>query len=129
MKGLIVRAPWVDRILDGHKVWEIRGSRTTMRGRIALIRSGSGWVVGTVDLVDCLALTPDTYYQAESQHGISGTSDRPLPYRRLYAWVLKNPERFAVPQPYSHPQGAVIWVNLPQIEPNSPSHEVKPCDQ
>ena len=113
MKGLIVKQPWIDGILDGRKVWEIRGSRTTIRGRIALIRSGSGWVVGTVDLIDCLALTPDDYHHAEALHRIPQTVDRPLPYARIFAWVFADPQRFDNPIPYSHPPGAVIWVNLP----------------
>ncbi|PSR23395.1 MAG: hypothetical protein C7B45_03535 [Sulfobacillus acidophilus] len=116
MRGLIIRQPWIDLILNGRKRWEIRGQATTMRGRIALIQSGSGLVVGTVDLVDCLALTPDDYYEAEPFHGIPQPIDCPLPYPRIYAWVLARPHRFAVPIAYRHPQGAVIWVNLPPLD-------------
>ena len=37
MKALIVREPWIDLILDGHKTWELRTQPTSIRGRIALI--------------------------------------------------------------------------------------------
>jgi hypothetical protein len=52
MRGLLIRSPWIEEILRGRKTWEIRGSNTNIRGRIGLIRSGSGLVVGTCDLVD-----------------------------------------------------------------------------
>ena len=113
MTGLIIRSPWIEQILDGSKTWEIRGRSTTRRGPIALIRSGSGCVVGLVDLVDCLALSPDDYRQAASCHRIPLTVDGVLPYPRCYAWVLAHPRRLPIPRPYTHPRGAVIWVTLP----------------
>ncbi|WP_281975144.1 hypothetical protein [Halobacillus litoralis] len=42
MNGLLVQAPWIDLLLAGSKIWEIRGSNTKKRGRIGLIKSGSG---------------------------------------------------------------------------------------
>jgi len=116
MKGLIIKQPWIDLILDGEKPWEIRGRATTIRGTIALIKSGTGLVLGLVDVVDSLELTPDTFYQAEVQHRIPNPATRPLPYPRIYAWVLAHPQRLLVPQHYVHPQGAVIWVNLPTLD-------------
>ena len=38
MKALIVKKPWIDYILDGIKTWEIRGSKTNIRGKIELIQ-------------------------------------------------------------------------------------------
>lgn len=113
MTGLIIRSPWIEQILNGSKTWEIRGRATTRRGTIALIRSGSGCVVGLVDLVDCLALSPAHYRQAERFHRIPQAVDGPLPYPRCFAWVMAHPRRLPIPQPYTHPQGAVIWVTLP----------------
>lgn len=52
MSALLIRAPYIDWILNRSKIWEIRGSRTTKRGRIGLIQSGTGKVVGVADLVD-----------------------------------------------------------------------------
>ena len=54
MTGLIIRSPWIETILAGEKTWEIRSSNTNVRGPIARIRGGSGRVVGTCDLVDCI---------------------------------------------------------------------------
>ena len=50
--ALLIKEPWISMILEGKKTWEIRGSATKRRGRIALVASGTGTVVGTCDLVD-----------------------------------------------------------------------------
>lgn len=111
LRGLIVRAPWVDYLLDGTKVWEIRGSATRIRGRIALIRGGSGLVVGTINLVDCHPLTRDEYLNGEAYHRVP-ISQIEMPYRHPYAWVMSDPDPFKKPVRYQHPRGAVIWVRL-----------------
>src|SRR5687768_7447366 len=49
--GLLIRAPYIEWILDGLKIWEMRSKRTARRGRIGLIRSTSGLVVGEANLV------------------------------------------------------------------------------
>lgn len=110
MRGLIIREPWITLILDGKKTWEIRGSNTKIRGEIGLIRSQSGLVVGTAELVDCLELTLEEYQATTARHCIENTSEPP--YRRIFAWELTNPKRYISPTPYQHPQGAVIWVKL-----------------
>lgn len=113
MHALIIREPWISLILTGEKVWEIRSRATRIRGRIGLIASGSGQVVGTIDLTDCLALHPSDLVQTTPLHCITDLSHPPLPYPHPYAWVLANPHRFLVPKPYRHAQGAVVWVKLP----------------
>src|SRR5215831_14717644 len=35
LRALLIRRPWIDMILDGRKTWEMRGARTSVRGRIA----------------------------------------------------------------------------------------------
>ncbi len=61
MKGLIIKEAWIDLILDGRKTWEIRGRQTNKREKIGIIQSGTGTVIGTVDLVDCIALDNGMY--------------------------------------------------------------------
>lgn len=116
MRGLIVQTPWVDYLLDGTKTWEIRGSATRIRGRIALIRSGSGRVVGTIDLVDCLRLTRDEYLQGEASHCIPAEQADVVRYKQIYAWVMYKPNPMKDPISYQHPQGAIIWVDLSHMQ-------------
>lgn len=114
MNGLIIRSPWVEMILGRKKTWEIRGHPTHVRGQIALIRGGSGLVVGTCELVDVVG--PLTLADLRSNVGNAGPRPEELselPYKKTYAWVLKNAKKFHSPRPYKHPSGAVIWVRLP----------------
>jgi hypothetical protein len=114
MKGLIVKQPWIDKILSGAKTWELRGSSTSNFGEIALIQSGSGQVVGICDLVGVEGpLTMAELRRSTNKHGVDAKEfgRKPL-YAKTFAWVLENARRFDEPVPYRHPQGAVIWVNL-----------------
>jgi hypothetical protein len=45
--GLVIKSPWIEKILAGETTWEIRGRNTKLRGRIALIKSRSGKIYGT----------------------------------------------------------------------------------
>jgi hypothetical protein len=111
MKGLIVRQPWLDLILSDQKTWEMRSKPTKNRGKIALIQSGSGLILGTCDLEACFFLNSvDEFEKNIEKHCVASWSNL-VKYR--WAWVVGNPKRFESPKPYKHPHGAVIWVNLP----------------
>lgn len=110
--GLVIRPGPLGRILEGSKTWELRGSRTTRRGPIALIASRSGAVVGACELVDCVGpLSLDELAASSDRLGTGGAIGA-LPYRRTFAWVLRDARRLLEPVPYTHPPGAVIWVKL-----------------
>lgn len=115
MKGLVIKKPHIDNILSGAKIWEIRGSRTKVRGKIALIESGSGKIVGTAKVVDCIGpLSLVEMLKTKRKHRCSERalySEWPF-YPKVYAWVLSEAKRLKRPRPYRHPAGAVIWVNL-----------------
>ncbi|ENQ3080414.1 ASCH domain-containing protein [Bacillus cereus] len=113
MKGLIIRSPWIELILEGKKTWEIRGANTKIRGKIALIKSGSGMVFGTIDLIDSKKLSLEEYQQSESFHKVPAQNCLQEPYKYTHAWIFQNPTPLKEPIPYKHPMGAVIWVNLP----------------
>ncbi|MGD6960409.1 ASCH domain-containing protein [Rossellomorea aquimaris] len=112
MKGLIVKSPWIELILEGKKTWEIRGSNTKIRGTIALIKSGSGMVYGEVKINDSKELTLKDYQVSNEFHRVQSEHSQALPYKKTYAWVLEKPKIYEEPIPYKHPMGAVIWVNL-----------------
>ena len=110
MDALIIKKPWIDYILDGKKIWEIRGCSTRKRGKIELIQSGSGKVIGCCKLVDCIKLDIEEYNKSVSKHCIEDV--KTLPYKITYAWIISEPCRYESPKPYKHPNGAVIWVKL-----------------
>lgn len=100
-------------ILEGKKTWEIRGSRTSIRGTIGLIPSTSGTIVGVCDLVDCIGpLSEPTFRKNAAKAGMPRSEARLGSYRNTYAWVMTKPRHLKDPVPYKHPSGAVIWVKL-----------------
>lgn len=123
MKGIVIKQPWIDLIFDGKKTWEIRSKTAKIRGKIALIQSGSGLVIGTVELADSKELSFEEYQRSGAFHAIEDTSI--IKYKKIHAWVLQNAVRFETPIPYTHPQGAVIWVNLVDFRIPSDSPEKK----
>ena len=109
-RGLIIQGKWLDLILDNGKVWEMRSSRTKIRGQIALIESGTGLIVGEAELIGCgEALSRDEAVAAYQSHKVFNID---LLEKWKYPWILKNAKRYDKPKPYDHPQGAVIWVRL-----------------
>ncbi|WP_394217627.1 ASCH domain-containing protein [Halobacillus trueperi] len=112
MKGLLIKEPWIDMILNGEKTWEIRGTNTKQRGTVGLIKSGTGQVFGTVEIVDSRPLTKADYEKSTNHHGIPEEDCKQMPYKQTHAWVLQNPVLYEKPIAYTHPRGAVIWVDL-----------------
>ena len=110
---MLIRSPYVEMILNGKKTWEIRGSRTSVRGRIGLIRSGSGTVIGVCDVVDCLGpLTAEEFRKNARKPGLKPSEAVLGYYKKTFAWVVANQRWLKAPVPYVHPSGAVIWVKL-----------------
>lgn len=114
MKGLIIKSPYIDSILEGKKVWELRGSNTKIRGRIALIKSGTKTIVGYADLVSSAGPCSLSLLEMSEQHHLVNPQQAFDMYKKVYAWHLTNVEKLDKPIPYKHPQGAIIWVNLPE---------------
>jgi hypothetical protein len=110
MKGLIIKPYWANLILNGEKTWEIRGSNTNIRGTVAIIKSGTGMIYGTVVLTNSFPVTQEAFDQGVRNHRIPETFENP--YKQRYVWEMSAPKLFQHPIPYTHPQGAVIWVNL-----------------
>lgn len=123
MKGLVIRSPWIDHILAGRKTWEMRTRATSIRGRIALIKAGSGLIHGTAELVECLpSLDREQLRATQAFHAIpdSGLEDA-FANRWTTPWVLRDVRCLANPVPYTHPSGAVTWVDLPAFQ-GEPEH-------
>jgi hypothetical protein len=112
MKALIIRKEWLDEIFYRGKVWEMRSRPTNVRGRILLIESGSGHIVGECNLVGCSSIpikADDKYFD---KHRVSDTD---LLEKWCYPWMLSDIHRYVDPVPYNHPKGAVVWVNIPDV--------------
>jgi hypothetical protein len=115
MKALIIDEPGISAILRGEKTWEMRKTGCKLRGPIALIRKGSGHVVGVAEVTDCRPPlgTREAYAASEPYHRVPPTRQE-LAFAEGWRtpWVLTNAQPLPRPVPYKHPSGAVIWVNL-----------------
>ena len=106
--ALVVKKRWLDLIMAGTKDWEIRGHSTTRRGWIHFAESQAGGkLVGRANLIDCLDVPRASFMQNINHHRVASLSA--VPYKRIYAWVLKDAERYSRPLSYEHKLGAVIW--------------------
>jgi hypothetical protein len=96
--------------IRGIKLWEMRSTKTSVRGRIALIEAGSGLISGETLLIDCReALTRETAEIFKHMHQVEDLS---LLEKWKFPWVLMNARKYLNPIKYKHPRGAVIWVDL-----------------
>ncbi len=114
LKGLIIDTPHIDNILSGRKTWEMRSTATRQRGSVALIRKGSGLVVGVAELTDSKGpLNKVEMLANSSKHLIARERiENGEVSKWNHAWVMARARALARPIPYKHPSGAVIWVNL-----------------
>lgn len=132
-RGLVIREPWIGKILRGEKTWELRSRATTRRGWIALIRQGSGLVVGVARLHEVLPPLDWPALQSSAPlHGV-GVGQLPEVWEQgwVVPWVLKDVRVFDRPVPYQHKPGAVTWVdlsgcNLPEWQGTEPPHPLLP---
>src|SRR6185437_9830838 len=101
-------------ILRGEKTWAMRSKRTNFKGAIALIRKGSGTIVGTAKLVGCLPpLSPEELAIREPNHRIRrGEQEAAFEMGRLIPWVLTGATHLAESVPYLHRSGQQIWLRL-----------------
>lgn len=113
MKGLIVAEPWMSLLLSGAKTWEMRTTATAVRGRIALIRKGSGTVVGVAELADSIGPLDAIAWRAHRDKHCIPLERQGETTAWDHAWVVCSAMPLVKPVPYTHPPGAVIWVNLP----------------
>lgn len=90
MKCLFVRHPYSGWIVDGVKQIEYRTRPTNMRGRIGIIQSRSGTVIGDCEITGCK-------YNEELD---------------FYEWELANARRYRKPVPFKGKSGAVVWIDI-----------------
>lgn len=110
MDGLIVKAPYIDWILAGDKDIELRGFNTNKRGRIALIKSGTKLVVGTVEIVQTFKIETVSQYEELRLRHCVGAERKDIRYKELWAWELKNPIILEQTIEYVHKKGQQVWV-------------------
>lgn len=109
-RALIVKQPHISKILSGEKTLEMRSTSTNVRGRIALIEQGTGLIVGKCFLENSFEyFTFDLSKPKLRRMHCIDYEAHPEYKRYKHGWLLSDAEVIE-PIPYTHPQGAVIWV-------------------
>lgn len=109
-RALIIKQPWLDMILGGEKIWEMRSRPTNITGWIGLIEAGTRLVVGKAYLLPSSeAVTHEELIANSHKHRII---DNSLLDKWSYPWRLARVQQYVNPIPYKHPKGAVVWVNI-----------------
>ena len=109
-RGLIVRPPWLGRIVLHGKTWEIRGGNTKVRGRIALV--WQGLALGEVDVVGSFPLTRALFDAHPELHHVPDWGWVAGRYANPHVWLLANPQQAMPAREVVRKPGQVTWVKL-----------------
>lgn len=119
MKGLLIGNEkekygneWLNLILSGEKTGEVRGTKTTIRGTIALVESGTNLILGMVDIVDVISVFDAKHWEElKYVHRVAIPFSK-LKYSCTYVWLLENPVKFDTPVACENRKpGQVVWIN------------------
>lgn len=110
-KAIIIDYPWIDYILTGQKIWEMRSKSAKFRGNIAFIAKGTGMIVGVGELVDSLPKFERHELISNFDKHCVDYENHPELLKWCCAWVIKNAKPIK-PTPYPQKRGAVVWVNI-----------------
>ena len=129
-QALLIRQPWVDKIFDEGKDWEIRSFPTQKRGTYAVAPTAGRVLVGEVTIMDCIPVgvkadgkwTPvdgmdGNFIFNEKNQQKCGFSQTMCPEflmtkKRLYAWVLGKVVRYETPIKWVKKPGAMVFCNI-----------------
>ena len=88
---------WVNLILSGSKIWEIRRTNTKIRERIALGNTKTRCYVGYATLIDSREMSIEELKKHNDEHQANDFIDRYAKGRKgqkerktLFVWVLKD---------------------------------------
>lgn len=69
-RALIIKKNWLDKIFNDGKRWEMRSRNTKIRGKIGLIESGSGLIVGEAKIVNTLRMKQENLVKQTDKHHV-----------------------------------------------------------
>ena len=111
---LIIKRHWLQKILDGEKIWEIRGCATKKRGLVLLAQSRAGGsIIGQAHLVECRRLYKQDMIENMDKHCIQDLSL--VQYKNPHAWIFQDAARYKQALKYDHPKGSVVWIKIDNV--------------
>jgi hypothetical protein len=102
---MVVRQPWLDKILDGSKTMELRARKASV-GFVWLGMGGT--IYGRAKIASSVALTPVEFRAREAEH--QWPTGEPIPYGEApWGLILEQVTRLPTPLPYWRPPCAIGW--------------------
>jgi len=113
MRALIIKEPWASQVVSGKKTIELRSRKTTKVGQeIYIAKAGTKTLIGRVTIEKCVQLTVEDCINLQEKHLAAFREF--FHNKKIYGWYLKDAVQFDEPIPYNHPQGAQMWVIIPE---------------
>lgn len=115
---LLIRPEWLDKITNGEKIIEIRG--TTCKSKINTT-IGLAYCGPTIDklnrkIIATVFLSGYKQYNTIEEYQIDINKHcsyhETLPYKKTYGWILKDIKILNEPIIFEYKRGAVIWVKF-----------------
>jgi len=107
MRCLKIDDKWVNLILSGKKIWEIRTRNTNIRERIALVNTKTKCYVGYATIVESIEMTIPEIFKHNNKHQANDFIEQYAKGREtLFIWVLKDIKAEREPKAYSYSTGS-----------------------
>ena len=111
MYGLIMLREYLDEILDGTKIFDVRAYNTDKRGTIALVDSKKSAIIGLIDLTGTHKITAEEYCR---WHATGKWRDMPFAVedetKEYYAYDFENPRRLS--RPVKVTKTGKVWTRI-----------------
>jgi len=104
LRGLVLMADPLEKILTGRKSMELRGRHNRQLGKVALIRKGSGQIFGIADIVESVGPMDMNEFRARIyEHGVeSSRLQEVFDKGWTIGWRMANVKKLRYPVPYVH---------------------------
>ena len=101
---MVVRQPWLNKILDGDKTMELRSRR---------YRAGSAWlgmgghIYGRIKIAEAVAMTTEEFRARAAEH--AWPAEKEPPYKTMWGLLLVDVQQLPDLMPYWRPRCAIGW--------------------
>ena len=112
---LVLKPNWIEEILAGRKLWELRGENLHLRGIVALAAKGELFGEVTIEhamLVGIRDAEGTLLAPAGNEQNFLALPANMDKHRVKDLKVMSGPLRYASRVPYRHPPGAIKFVDL-----------------
>lgn len=117
-RGLVVTSGPLDQILSGRKTLELRSKHNRQLGTVALIRKGSGLIVGVADIVESIGpMDQQEMFRRSQEHCVEPSRVVEVMAKGwVFGWRLTNVKKLSRPVAYVHKGMSQVHLDEQAIE-------------